>query len=136
MGFLSKLLGIGIGSAVTGVANVVDKFMETPDEKRAAELVMRKLQLEPDKFQTEINKIEAGHKSLFVAGWRPGIGWICVIGLGCHFVFFPVGEWIAALAGNPIIMPQINAGELMTLVLSLLGLGGLRSYEKTRGLTN
>jgi len=135
MGFLSKIIGSGIGDAVSGVANVVDKFMETPDEKRAAELVMRKLQLKPDEFQVGINKIQVGHRSLFIAGPRPFMMWICGLGFAFHFIIFPIAEWISALIGNPVPMPDIDTGALISIAMSLLGLGGLRSWEKSRGLT-
>lgn len=140
MGFLSKLVGSGIGDAVGGIANVVDKFVETPDEKRAAEIVMRKLQQRPDEFQAEINKIEAAHRSIFVAGWRPFIGWVCGFGLAYEFVlrpFIQMGLAYLAAAGyitGHIVLPTVDTGELMTLVFALLGLGGLRSYEKKHKL--
>lgn len=135
MGFLSKIIGSGIGNAVSGVADVVDKFMETPDEKRAAEIVNRKLQLKPDQFQVEINKIQAAHRSWFIAGPRPFMMWICGLGFACHFIIFPIAEWIAALTGNSIPMPDIDTGALISIAMALLGLGGLRSWEKSRGLT-
>lgn len=135
MNILSKIVSSGIGELANGVANVIDKFVETDEEKKAAELLLIKIQQQPDKWQTEINKIEAGHRSIFVAGWRPAIGWVCAFGLAFNFIIFPLVEWVAGLSGNPIKVPVINTGELMTLVLSLLGLGGLRSYEKRNKLT-
>jgi len=135
MGFLSKILGSGISDAVSSVANVVDQFMETPDEKRSAEIVMRKLQLKPDEFQVGINKIQAAHRSLFIAGPRPFMMWVCGFGFACHFIIFPIAEWIATLTGNPVPMPDIDTGALISIAMALLGLGGLRSWEKSRGLT-
>ena len=94
-----------------------------------------KIQQKPDEWQTEINKIESGHRSIFVAGWRPFIGWVCGTGLGFHFIVFPLVEWVAALLGKDIPVPSIEVGALMTLVMSLLGLGAARSYEKKHNLT-
>ena len=134
MNFISKIIGSGVSELATGVADVIDKFVETEEEKKAAELLLIKIQQQPDKWQMEINKIEARHRSIFVAGWRPAIGWICALGLSFHFIVFPLLEWGSTLAGNPIPIPKMESGELMTLVLSLLGLGGLRSYEKRHNL--
>ena len=135
MGFLSKLVGGSIGEMADGVAGAIDRFVETKEEKAAAELLMTKAQQEPDKWQAEINKIEAGHRTLFVAGARPFIMWVCGVGLACNFVLFPIISWALALKGIAIAMPVIQTGELMTLILSLLGLGSLRTYEKRTGLT-
>lgn len=78
-------------------------------------------------LQTEINKIEAQHRSLFVAGWRPAIGWVCAIGLAFPFIVNPLIEW-AGGTGLKIPMDQ-----LMELVVALLGLGTLRTFEKLAG---
>lgn len=139
MGFLSKLIGGGIGEAAKGIGNVVDQFMETPDEKRAAELVIKKLNQRPNEVQAEINKIEAGHRSIFVAGWRPFLGWICGFGLGYQFVLRPLLQMVLVYvvpSAGFIALVSIDTGQLMTLVLAMLGLGGLRTYEKRSNLTS
>ena len=88
--------------------------------------------------QLEINKEEAKHASLFVAGWRPAVGWICGISLGWNFIVHPMLLWIAfVLPDIPIDLstaPQLDSGELMTVLLGMLGLGGLRTYEKRVGV--
>lgn len=134
-GFFGKLVGSGVGTLAKDVAEVVNTFVETDEEKKAAEILLMKVQQEPDKWQAEINKIEAGHRTIFVAGWRPFIGWICGIGLGMHFVAFPLLEWSTDLFGTKIVAPVVEWQVLMTLVLSLLGLGATRTYEKAKGLT-
>lgn len=130
MSFLSKLLGSGIGETAKGVADVIDRFVETSEEKKAAEILLMKVQQQPDKWQTEINKIEAGHRSIFIAGWRPFIGWICGFGLAFHFIISPLFEWITGATA-----PELETGALVSLVLALLGLGATRTYEKKHGLT-
>jgi len=134
--FFGKIVGSGVGELAESVANVVDKFVETPEEKRAAEILLMKIQQEPDKWQAEINKIEAGHRTIFVAGWRPFIGWICGISLGMNFIAFPLMEWLSALFGGFIKRPDMDTGALMTLVISLLGLGATRTYEKIKGVSS
>jgi len=131
MGFISKMLGLGVVKTAEGIGNVVDQFMETPDEKTAAKIVMAKLNQNSDKWQTEINKIEAGHRSLFVAGWRPAIGWICAIGLAWGWILAPLIQFI--FPENA--MPVIETGQAIALVMAMLGVGGLRSYEKQMGVT-
>lgn len=132
MGFFSKALGLGIVKTAEGVAGVVNQFMETPDEKRAAEIVMTKLNQNSDKWQTEINKIEAGHRSLFVAGWRPAIGWICAFGLVWGWILAPFIQFLFPTH----TMPTIETGQAIALVMAMLGVGGLRSYEKKMGVTS
>lgn len=111
--------------------------METPDEKRAAEIVNRKLQQKPDELQIEVNKIEAGHRNMFVAGWRPAVGWTCVIALFYGWVAQPVAEFIIVVAGIKLAadLPAINSGEAISLLMALLGMGALRTYEKKSGIT-
>ncbi len=133
--FLGKLVGSGVGQLAKDTAEVIDRFVETKEEKEAAALLRMKIQQEPDKWQTEINKIEASHRSIFIAGWRPFIGWICGIGLGMHFIAFPLLEWSTDLFGEKVLAPHVDWQVLMTLVLALLGLGASRTYEKAKGLT-
>ena len=86
--------------------------------------------------QLEINKKEAEHSSIFVAGWRPGIGWICGAALAWNFILQPIVSWIAFVAGvNLEHMPTLDTGELTTILLGMLGLGGLRTYEKKLGVS-
>ena len=132
MGFLSWLFGSGIGGAATGIADAVDRFVETPDEKRAAEVIRAKMQQEPDKWQVEVNKVEAAHKTIFVAGWRPAIGWICAFALAWGWIVGPTIQFI--WPGREL--PAIEIGQAISLVMAMLGMGALRSYEKKHNLTN
>lgn len=131
MGFLSKILGLGVVKTAEGIGNVVNQFMETPDEKRAAGIVLAKLEHRRLEVQAEVNKVEAGHRSLFVAGWRPAIGWICAAGLGWGWILAPLVQFV--FPGKS--MPTIETGQAIALVMAMLGVGGLRSYEKKNGLT-
>ncbi len=128
MGWLSKLLGGPAVDAVTGVANIIDKFVETPDEKAAMEILKLKMAQRPGELQVELNKIEAGHRTVFVAGWRPFIGWVCGVGLAIIFILNPILQWTTGSPG-----PEINATLLLNLVVAMLGMSGLRSVEKSLG---
>jgi hypothetical protein len=85
--------------------------------------------------QLEINKAEAQHASVFVSGWRPGIGWICGAALAWNFIVQPIISWVAFLNGIDLGgVPTLDTGELTTILLGMLGLGGLRTYEKRLGV--
>ena len=76
MGLLDKIIGAPVVGAAQGIAGIIDRFVETPEEKQAAEIVKLKLMAEPSRLQVEMNQIEAQNRSLFVAGWRPFVGWV------------------------------------------------------------
>ena len=84
--------------------------------------------------QVEVNKIEAAHSSVFVAGWRPSIGWVCAAGLAWAFVVAPVASWALLVLGVKAELPAIQFDHLFELVLAMLGIGGLRTFEKMRGV--
>ena len=83
----------------------------------------------------EINKTEAQHRSVFVAGWRPFIGWVAGAGFAWAFVGQPVAVWVLALTGSTITLPELDTAPLLEMTFAMLGLAGLRSYEKSKGLT-
>jgi hypothetical protein len=122
------------------VSNLLGKFIEDKDMKnklahQVATMAESHAQ-ELAKGQIEINKAEATHKSIFVAGWRPFIGWTCGIALCWHFVLAPVTIFVCAYLKVEIPeLPTFDMGSLMTVLMGMLGLGGLRSFEKYKGLT-
>ena len=122
------------------VASLLDKFIEDKDQKAklAHEIstMAERHALELAKGQLEINKTEAQHRSLFVAGWRPFLGWGLSFAMIWHFVLVPLITFICAFAGVDIPeLPHFDMESLMTVLLGMLGLGGLRTYEKKSGLT-
>ena len=122
------------------VSGLLDKFIEDKDQKAKlahdlATMAERHAQ-ELAKGQLEINAAEAKHRSIFVAGWRPFIGWTCGIALAWHFVLAPVVIFGAGYAGVTLPeLPTFDMDSLMTVLLGMLGLGGLRTFEKAKGLT-
>ena len=128
-----------LAQLIAPISGLLDKFVEDKDQKNAlahelATMADNHAQ-ELAKGQLAVNAVEAAHKSLFVAGWRPAIGWVCAIGLGYQFLILPFAGLINAYYALPAELPAIASAELTTLVMSLLGLGGLRSFEKSKGLT-
>ena len=132
---LDKLIGSGIVSAAEGVANIIDRFVETAEEKQAAKIIKAKVMMQPSLAQIELNKIEAGHRSIFVAGWRPFIGWVCGFALLWHFILFDLLTWITVnFFPHVTALPELTGTEtLVTVLLSLLGLGAMRTVEKFGG---
>ena len=120
------------------VTNLVGKFIEDKDKKnelahQLSTMAERHAQ-ELAKGQIAANTEQAKHPSLFVAGARPAIMWICALGLLTQFFVMPIAEWATAIWMPEITLPSLKTGELMTLTLSLLGLGGMRSFEKSKGV--
>lgn len=134
MSWLSDMIGSGVVGAAEGVAGIVDRFVETEDEKRAAEILKARMMMQPSLVQTELNKIEAAHRSIFVAGWRPFIGWVCGSALLYNFVLRDLLAWLILNTGLEASMPpDLAMEELMTVLLGMLGLGAFRTAEKMAG---
>ena len=85
--------------------------------------------------QMEVNKVEAAHKSLFVAGWRPAVGWVCVIAMGYAYVLSPLMIFVVTLIMDvPPEFPELNISALMPVLMGILGLGAMRTAEKFKGV--
>jgi len=129
MGILSKIFGGDTAVAgITAVGNIVDNIFTSTDEKLTHEEVRIRLAQQPDMAQIELNKIEAAHRSVFVAGWRPFMGWVGGLGLANMFLINPWIQWFTEKTG-----PNLPENIIMELVFALLGLGTLRTIEKIQG---
>ena len=126
-------------TALLGPATkLLDKFIEDKDEKNKlahelATMADRHAQ-ELAKGQLQANIEQAKSSSVFVAGARPAIMWVCCLGLLTQFFVMPIAEWATAIWAPDVALPELNTEQLMTLTLSLLGLGGMRSFEKSKGV--
>ena len=85
--------------------------------------------------QIQLNKQEAAHKNIFVAGWRPFVGWTCGVALAYHFIVSPIVETILIAAGVAVDLPSFEFSQLSSILMGMLGLGGLRTYEKMKGVS-
>jgi hypothetical protein len=129
-----------VSSLIGPVTGILDKVIEDKDQKAklAHELATMadKLSHEQQLAQIEVNKAEAASGSLFKGGWRPCVGWVCAIAFFYHFVGQPVIIFILTVAGVEIPnLPNFEMNTLLTVLGGMLGIGGLRSYEKQKGLT-
>jgi hypothetical protein len=124
----------GLDDAVAAGLKVLDKFIPDPDAKARAEQELREALFGWDSNQTEVNRSEALHANLFVAGWRPFIGWTCGAAFAYHYVLQPLLVFLAALNGMTLALPAFAMDSLFTILVGLLGLGGLRTYEKFKGV--
>ena len=122
-----------IGSIVAGLAGGLDDLFTSDEERDAAKLKLATLMQQPHMLQAVANIEGAKHRSIFVAGWRPAIGWVAALGLGYQFLILPFAGLINAYAQLPAELPNLAGEQLMTLVLSLLGLGGMHTFEKYKG---
>lgn len=127
------------------LGNVLDKLFPDPAKAAEAKLEVMRLaqtgelaQLNADlqlaTGQIEVNKVEAASGSVFVAGWRPAIGWICGAAFAFKFVGGPAAFVLSQWAGHPITLPDFDFTEMSTILLGMLGLGGMRSLEKIKGV--
>ena len=130
-----------VGDLIAGViGKVLDRAWPDPAQKAQAAIALEELrqagefkaidaELERSRQQTEVNKVEAAHPSMWVAGWRPAIGWVGAAALGWHFIGRP-----AAVAISGTDVPEVDLGDLITIVGGMLGLGFARSAEKIKGV--
>jgi len=130
-----------IGDIIGAVKDLAGKAIVDKDKKNEILYKLQELEDKADQRfhdelmgQIETNKIEASHSSIFVAGWRPFIGWVGGVGLAYTFVLSPFIELIARARGFVGEMPMPDANQLMTLITAMLGVGAMRSYEKVKGV--
>jgi len=129
-----------LNSLIGPATQILDKFVEDKDQKAklAHELATMadKLAHEQNLAQIAVNKEEAASGSLFKGGWRPFVGWVCGVAFCYHFVLQPIIIFVIAMTGVSIPdLPSFNMNTLLTVLGGLLGIGGLRTYEKQKGLT-
>jgi hypothetical protein len=120
---LLKILGVGKKEDISGLG------LEIRELIKGKEIDPQKL----IELQGEINKIEAQHRTIFVAGWRPFIGWVCGVALAYNFVLRDLLIWFI---GPEQVPPALQMEHLMTVLIGMLGLGGMRTFEKFNNKSN
>ncbi|TPW17316.1 MAG: hypothetical protein FD130_703 [Halothiobacillaceae bacterium] len=144
MSFLDKLFGGAdlvkeVGSAIDSTFTSDEERFEKQNERYKAErefnLNEMKLFAELDRGQMEVNKIEAQSPNLFVAGWRPAIGWVGVMALAYQFILYPLLTWLQPILMPEVkIPPEINSDLLFNIIIAMLGIGSMRSFDKWQGV--
>ena len=117
------------------VAGILDKFVADKDLKVKLQHELETSIHSANLAQLEVNKAEAAHKSVFVAGWRPFVGWVCGVALAYHFILAPLLQFSFALAGMEQELPEFDFSQLSTVLMGMLGLGGIRTFEKMKGVS-
>jgi len=125
---------LSIFGAVEPVINKVLAFIPDPQQKLEAQQQLMAGLMAWDSQQTAINAVEAANDNLFVAGWRPFIGWTCGVAYAYAFVLQPFLQFGFAAFGNDIDLPTLGLAELSPVLMGMLGLGGLRTFEKVKGV--
>ena len=127
-------------SILPAVTDVIGRFL--PEDKEARAKAERQLEQQLathlakiDVAQLEINKTEAAHRAIWVSGWRPFIGWSCGVALAWSYVVTPILHFGLAQAGLLVDLPAMDMSEMMPVLMGMLGLGGLRTFEKFKGVT-
>lgn len=121
-----KILLSLFGKSSSGRSNIGGLALDIREAIKGKEMDPQRL----IELQAEINKVEAQHRSMFVAGWRPFIGWICGIAFAFHYIVMPL--LLAYTNMKPI---EFDTNSLFTVLMGMLGLGGLRTYEKLKDKT-
>lgn len=119
----------GIGEVAEAAASIVKQFFPDKSEQERQQFAMA---LTVMQGQMATNTAEAANPSTFVSGWRPFVGWVCGAGFAMQFVVGPLLTWGSTLYGKPITLPPLDIETLLTLLAGMLGLGGLRTFEKVK----
>lgn len=126
-------MGIDISNPISDVANLIKtvagKYFDSKEDQVKLELALKELEQHLPMAQIDVNKEEAKSSKLFVAGWRPFIGWVCGIGLGYEYLIRP---FLLIFHLNAI---DLNLSELIPLLGTMLGFGAMRSFDKMQGTT-
>lgn len=132
---------LGIGSVIESVGKVAGDLITTDKERMQLELEGRKIDQATDLAQIEVNKVEAASSSVFVAGWRPAIGWIGAAAMAYQFLVYPLALWawtyLQGIGWIPKEMappPVLPSDQLWVILSGILGIAGMRSFEKSKGV--
>lgn len=131
MSFFASLFSSVSAEPITAVGNVLDNLFTSDDERLDKEIIKQRLLQQPALVQAEISKVQAQHRSAFVAGARPFLMWVCGFGFLMAFLLNPVLQWLYPENGAPVLPLEV----MMELTLAMLGLSGLRTIEKLKGVS-
>ena len=123
-----------LGDIVSGITGLAGKFIKDKDKLAEFEHELAMTLPKMDMAQMEVNKAEAAHGSIFVAGGRPFIVWVCGFALAFEFLGRPLVQWGLLMYGSDVVLPELDTDKLYPILMGLLGLGTLRTFEKSKGV--
>lgn len=133
-------MSAGIAQVVAGVASLADDLFTSDEERLKLKLQEKQIDADIAKAQLAVNAAEAQHKSLFVAGWRPAIGWVGVVAMVYQFLLYPLLLWVwvllqgfGVLPADLAVPPVLPTDALWVVISGMLGIGGMRSFDKAKG---
>jgi len=130
---------LGIGAIADFARDLVGRFFpdKTESEKGQMALILATMQnqMAMNQGQMDTNKVEAANPSLFVSGWRPFVGWVCGSACAWNWIGLPVAKFGAELFGKTLVLQSADVSQILPLLLGMLGMGALRTYEKVQGAT-
>lgn len=134
MGIMDKLVGGSLAEPIDAIGGIIDDVWTSEGEKLDKQAVLDRIRQKPAMVQAKINQVEAQHRTIFVAGWRPFIGWVCGVALAYAFVARDLIAWALTIWAPAITPPpELAMDHLMTVLMGMLGLGAMRTTEKLRG---
>lgn len=137
--WISKIVGGSVSKPIESVGKILDNLFTSKEEKLDFKEAIDRLHSMDERklrnMQTEVNKLEANHRTIFVAGWRPFIGWVCGTALLYAFILRDLITWgMTIWAPEVQPPPALHMEQIMTVLMGMLGLGGMRTYEKYKGV--
>ena len=132
---VGSLLGSTVKSPIEAIGGAIDAVFTSDEERLDKKEIMARLAQNPSKWQAEINTLEAQHRSVFVAGWRPFIGWVCGSALAYQFVVRDLIFWtVLRFNADAAAPPDLEMSALVTILTGMIGLASLRTVEKSKGV--
>ncbi|SFD14007.1 3TM-type holin [Pseudoalteromonas denitrificans] len=131
MSWLKSIFSTQITEPINAVGGILDEIFTSDEEELNLALIKQRLKQQPNLVQAEINKVQAKHRSIFVAGARPFLMWVCGFGFLFAFIVNPILQWLFPEVGAP----ELPLNTMMELTLGMLGLAGLRTIEKIKGVS-
>ena len=132
-----KGIGEGVSAIGTGITDFVAHIQGklTPQEQAQLQQIADQATAVQMAAQAKINEIEASNTNIFVAGWRPAVGWACAAAFALNFLLLPIAQWIIQLTGNTVVLFKLDLATMLPVLLGMLGLGAYRTIEKNNGTT-